>query len=65
MPEVAELDVTRGERGMERWDAARRAAVEEREAVHRLDEVGANPSAVATVQEVERLVRHVRTVDGW
>jgi len=58
VPEVADLDASLREALAEDGQAARRAAVVEREAVVRLDEVGADAPGVAAVQEVEGLVRH-------
>ena len=55
---VAELDAARRERVAQRGKAARRAAVEERETVLRLDEVGGDAARVTAVEEVEGLVRH-------
>ena len=58
--DVRELDASRGERRVQRRDAAARPAVLQREPVVGLDEVDADPAVVPAVQEVERLVRHVR-----
>ena len=57
---VAELDAAGLERGVERGQAARRAAVEEGEPVLGLDEVGGDAARVAAVEEVEDLGRHGR-----
>ena len=56
--DVAELDATGAECLVERGQAARRAAVEEREAVVGLDEVRRDAARVAAVEKVERLGRH-------
>ena len=53
--QVAELDPAGRDRLAQRREAARRAAVEEREPVVGLDEVGADPAGITAVQEVERL----------
>ncbi len=58
MLHVAELDATGAERFVERGQAARRAAVEEREAVVGLDEVRGDAARVAAVEKVERVGRH-------
>ena len=60
MADIAELDPACAERVAERGNARRRAAVEKGEAVVGLDEVHADPSGVAEVEEVERLVCHAR-----
>jgi hypothetical protein len=60
MPHVAELDAARAEGIVERRHAARRAAVEQREAIVRLEEIGADAARVAEVEEVERLTCHAR-----
>ena len=53
--QVADLDAAGPERLAQRRDAARRAAVEEREPVVRLDQVRGDPAGVPAVQKVERL----------
>ena len=53
--QVAELDAAGRDRLAQRREAARRAAVEEREPVVRLDQVRGDPAGVPAVQEVERL----------
>jgi hypothetical protein len=58
VPQVAELDAAPAERLVECGEAARGPAVEERQAVVRLDEVRSDAALVAAVQEVERLVAH-------
>ncbi len=58
--QVADLRAAGAERVAERREAARRAAVEERQPVVRLDEVRGDSAGVPAVQEVERLVRHPR-----
>ena len=52
----------RRERGVERRQTARRAAVEEREAVVGVDEVRADPARVAAVEQVEWFRAHARTL---
>ena len=65
VPEVAELHSAGAERVAERGQAARRAAVEERQAVVGLDEIRGDAARVAAVEEVERLGRHVpRRISG-
>ena len=54
---------SRGERVVERRDTAARPAVLQGEPVVGLDEVDADPAVVPAVHEVERLVRHARTLD--
>jgi hypothetical protein len=62
MAHVPELHAARAERIVQGGHAARRAAVEEREAVVGLHEVRGDAARVAAMQQVERLVRHEQTV---
>ena len=67
MAEVADLDAAGAERVAQRGQAARRAAVEERQAVVGLDEVRGDATRIAAVEEVERLVdAHARdAISGY
>ena len=49
---------------VQRRQAARRAAVVEREPVLGLDEICADPPWIPAVEKVERLVGHARTLPG-
>ena len=58
--DIAEVEPARAERVAKRGNARRGAAVEEGEAVVRLDEVHADPAGVAEVEEIERRRRSCR-----
>ncbi len=60
MPDVAELHPTAAQLLAEDGNAARGPAVEQREPVVGLEEVGADPAWIAEVQEVHRLRCHAR-----
>ncbi len=60
VPQIVELDAACPECVVQRGKAARRAAVEEREAVVGLDEVCGDTAGIAAMQEVEWIVRHAR-----
>ena len=62
--QVAELDTARRQRLMRSPPEGRirRATVVEREPVLGLDEIGADPPWIPTVEKVERLVRHAVTL---
>jgi hypothetical protein len=62
--QVTHLDAARRERVSEGGEAARRAAVVEREPVLGLDEIGADAAWIPAVEQVERLVRHAGTLPG-
>jgi hypothetical protein len=55
MAQVGELDAALLEPSLERWDAARRPAVEEREPVVGLDEIGADYALGASMVEVDQV----------
>ncbi len=57
--EVADLHSAGAQRAAQRGQAARRAAVEERQAVVGLHEICGDATQIAAVEEVERLGRHV------